>query len=203
MLFRSTFRFDLTGSGESDGEFQDVTLTSELQDGEAILDFVRSQDYIDENRVGLMGMSFGGMLVGMLGGMRKDDVKAIYLTSPATCAIEDIKKGHVQGCPINDEAKARGYVDLHANKVGIGYVEDCVKYDPYEVASKFDKNALIMHIEGDRMVPIACAERYVDIYKERATLVPVKGDSHSYDDVEKVEVLQDNMIKFFTKEFSL
>lgn len=199
----ATFRFDLAGSGESDGEFEDVTLTSELQDGQAIIDFVRSQDYIDENRVGLMGMSFGGMLASMLGGMRKDDIKALYLASPATCAIDDIKKGHVQGCPINDEAKIKGYVELHANKVGIGYATDCVKYDPYEVSSKFDKNVLLIHIEGDPMVPIKCAEKYLDIYKDRARLVPVKGKSHSYDDLEKLESLQSNMIEFFREELVL
>lgn len=199
----ATFRFDLTGSGESDGEFINVTLTSELEDGKAIIDYVKSLDFIDETRIGLMGMSFGGLLAGMLGGIRKDDIKALYLASPATCAADDIKAGHVQGRPINEEAKSKGYVDLNGLKVGLCYAEDCLKYDPYEVSKDFDKNVLIMHIEGDPMVPVTCAEKYLDIYKDRAKFIPVEGKSHSYDSIEKVEILKNNMLEFFSKEFSL
>lgn len=196
----ATFRFDLTGSGESDGDFIDVTLTSELEDGKAIIDYVKSLDFIDETRIGLMGMSFGGLIASMLGGIRKDDIKALYIASPATCAIDDIKSGHVQGCPIDEEAKLKGYVDLKGLKVGLGYAEDCVKYNPYEIAKDFDKNVLIMHIEGDPMVPVECAEKYLDIYKDRAKFVPVKGNSHSYDNIEKMELLQNNILEFFSDE---
>ena len=199
----ATFRFDLTGSGESDGDFIDVTLTSELEDGKAIIDYVKSLDFIDKSRIGLMGMSFGGLIASMLGGIRKDDIKALYIASPATCAIDDIKLGHVQGRPIDEEAKSKGYVDLNGLKVGLGYAEDCVKYDPYEISKDFDKNVLIMHIEGDPMVPAKCGEKYLDIYKDRAKFIPVKGNSHSYDNIEKVEALKNNMLEFFSNELIL
>lgn len=199
----ATFRFDLTGSGESDGDFIDVTLTSELEDGKAIIDYVKSLDFIDENCIGLMGMSFGGLIASMLGGLRKDDIKALYIASPATGAIDDIKAGHVQGRPIDEKAKLNGYVDLNGLKVGLGYAEDCVKYSPYEVSKNFDKNVLIMHIEGDPMVSVKCAEKYLDIYKDRATFIPVEGTSHSYDSIEKVEALKNNMLEFFSKELIL
>ncbi|WP_455543785.1 alpha/beta hydrolase family protein [Intestinibacter sp.] len=200
----ATFRFDLVGSGESDGEFQDVTLTSEIADGEAIIDYVKSLDYIDKNRIGLMGMSFGGMLAAMLGGIRNDDIKSLFLAASATCAIDDIRKGHVQGKLINDEkVKERGFLDLHANKVGPCYWEDCVKYNPIKVASGFKKNALVMHIKGDPMVPAKCSEELCELYGDRAELVLVEGESHSFDTVEKVDALQEGMVKFFTKEFAI
>lgn len=200
----AVFRFDLVGSGESDGEFQDVTLTSEIADGEAIIDYVKSLDYIDENRISLMGMSFGGMLAGMLGGIRNDDIHSLFLASSGTCVMDDIRNGHVQGRPINDEkVKERGFLDLHANKVGSCYWEDCLKYDPIEISSRFKKDVLLMHIKGDMMVPAKCSEELCEVFGDRAQLVLVEGDSHSYDTVEKVEVLQNGMIEFFTKEFNL
>lgn len=200
----AVFRFDLAGSGESDGEFQDVTLTSEIADGEAIIDYVKSLDYIDESKISLMGMSFGGMLAGMLGGIRNDDIHSLFLASSGTCVMEDIKKGHVQGKLISDEkVRERGYIDLHANKVGSGYWEDCVKYNPVEVSSKFQKDVLLMHIKGDPMVPVKCSEELYKAFGDRGQLVLVDGDSHSYDTVEKVEALQNGMVEFFTKEFDL
>lgn len=199
----AVFRFDFSGSGESDGEFKDVTLSNEIEDGLAIIDYIKSLDYIDESRISVMGMSFGGVVGSMLGGLRKDDIHSLFLSSSATTFVDDIKAGHVQGYKIDDEVRRKGYIDLRGHQVGIGYAEDALKHDIYGVASNFDKNVLLMHIEGDAMVPLDCSKKYLDIYGDKAELVVVPGDSHSYDSVEKIELLEAHMIDFFEKQFGL
>lgn len=54
------FRFDFRGSGDSDGEFEDMTLPSEVDDAEAALTFLIKQRGIDRRKVGVIGLSMGG-----------------------------------------------------------------------------------------------------------------------------------------------
>ena len=43
-------RFDYRGSGESDGDFIDMTVSGELADAKNVLDFVRTLDFVDADR---------------------------------------------------------------------------------------------------------------------------------------------------------
>src|SRR5690242_9112874 len=47
----ASLRFDFYGSGESDGEFRQMTLTGEIADGRAAVAFLRKQNGIDPQRV--------------------------------------------------------------------------------------------------------------------------------------------------------
>jgi len=58
----ASLRFDFYGSGESDGEFREVTLQGEIADARAAMDFFRRQKGIDPKRLGLLGLSLGGAI---------------------------------------------------------------------------------------------------------------------------------------------
>lgn len=62
----ASLRFDFYGSGESEGEFREVTLEGELADGEEAIKFFRRQKDIDPKRVGLVGLSLGGTVAACL-----------------------------------------------------------------------------------------------------------------------------------------
>jgi alpha/beta superfamily hydrolase len=62
----ASLRFDFYGSGESDGEFREMTLRGEIADGRAAVDFLRGQAGIDPERVGLLGLSLGGAVAATL-----------------------------------------------------------------------------------------------------------------------------------------
>jgi uncharacterized protein len=55
----ASLRFDFFGSGESEGEFQQATLESEIADAEDAVDFMRREGDIGSNRLGLLGLSLG------------------------------------------------------------------------------------------------------------------------------------------------
>lgn len=63
----ASVRFDFAGSGDSDGRFEDMTVSSEVEDGLAILDYVKSLDFVDQSRIAIHGLSMGGMC-GLHGG---------------------------------------------------------------------------------------------------------------------------------------
>jgi dienelactone hydrolase len=58
----ASLRFDFYGSGESDGDFREVTLRGEISDARVAVEFFRRQKGIDPQRVGLLGISLGGRL---------------------------------------------------------------------------------------------------------------------------------------------
>ena len=68
-------RFDFAGSGSSDGKFEDMTISGEVNDALAILDWARSLTWVDEDRIGVHGLSMGGAVSSMVAGLRPDQVK--------------------------------------------------------------------------------------------------------------------------------
>ena len=47
----ASVRFDMNGSGESDGRFEDMTISSEILDAKAMLNYVESLDFVDSKKL--------------------------------------------------------------------------------------------------------------------------------------------------------
>lgn len=58
----ASLRFDFRGSGESHGDFSEMTVTREVEDTLAAFDYVRRQPGLDPQRVMLLGFSMGGLV---------------------------------------------------------------------------------------------------------------------------------------------
>jgi hypothetical protein len=58
----AVLRFDFGGHGESEGAFQDLTLTGELQDVKAAWDHLGACPKVDASRRALLGFSLGGYM---------------------------------------------------------------------------------------------------------------------------------------------
>src|ERR1035441_774266 len=56
----AVLRFDFRGSGESEGDFKDITVPGEIEDGRESLNFLSAQPEVDPNRLGILGLSMGG-----------------------------------------------------------------------------------------------------------------------------------------------
>jgi len=88
----ASVRFDMNGSGESDGKFEDMTISSEILDAKAMLEYVRSLDFVDTNKIALHGCSLGGCVASMVAGQCKDMIQALSLWCPAPDLVYNLKK---------------------------------------------------------------------------------------------------------------
>jgi pimeloyl-ACP methyl ester carboxylesterase len=79
-------RFDFRGSGDSDGEFQDMTLASEVADARAALGWLRRRAGIDRKRIGLLGMSLGSVVAQLVAADER--VRSLSLWAPITRPAE-------------------------------------------------------------------------------------------------------------------
>ena len=144
----ASVRFDMNGSGESDGRFEDMTVSSEILDAQAMLRYVRSLDFVDTKKIALHGCSLGGCVASMVAGKCKDQIRALSLWCPAPDLVYNLKE-HKTLCGQDvSNIEADGCADVEGLKLSLKFYHDACTLDPYSEASLFDKN--VCTIQGDQ-----------------------------------------------------
>lgn len=94
----ASVRFDFLNSGESDGSFEKMTLSEEIEDAEDILNYFSSLEPIDEKNIFLLGLSMGGRLRDMLPENTVKSLKDLSSGAPAgemALFIEERENSHL------------------------------------------------------------------------------------------------------------
>jgi pimeloyl-ACP methyl ester carboxylesterase len=171
------FRYDFLGSGESDGDFEEMTVSGEVAEASAILDHVRQDPRIDPTRINLLGMSMGGLVASLVAGDRPDDVHDLVLVCPAGDMYELIKSV----VDLHLSKPDLQVMDLDGNLIGRAFGEDVRTLRVYDRARNYNKNVLLIHGTNDPTVPFAVSERYIETcYGDRAVLKPIEGADHTF-----------------------
>ena len=174
----ASVRFDFLGSGESDGDSTDMSVRTEVEDLNAILDYVKTLDEVDTDHIVLSGNSMGGLVTALTGAQREDDVDALVLNYPAFSIPDDNRSGRVQDIEfdVNDVPET---ITLRNYTIGARYITDTLDMDPYEEACGFSKDVLIFHGDADEIVNISYSEKAAELYPS-AELVVVEGGGHGF-----------------------
>jgi len=191
----SAFRFDFFGHGESEGKFEDVTISEAVDDAIQAIGFVKGKGF---SRVALFGSSFGGMAA-LLAAAREKGLFALALKSPVSDRLGKI---------IADEDKVsiehwkkNGFI-LHESSVmgkprlNYSFCKDAENVSAFDAAKKIRVPVLIVHGGMDEVVP-------VEQSKKTASLIPncrleiIQGADHHYSkpgDFEKMLALVSGFI---------
>ncbi len=182
----AALRFDFRGSGESEGDFEHVTISDEIVDTLAALNFLRSQLEIDGARVGIIGLSLGGC-VAACAAARDGRVKALALW--AALADPNILK---PGDSISlDLLEKQGWTDVGGWKVSRDFYEDAKTIHPLHEVSKYNGSVLIIHGGRDSVVPIEHAYLYYNAFQCPKDLHILPESDHTFNKVAwEEEVLQ-------------
>jgi pimeloyl-ACP methyl ester carboxylesterase len=175
----AVIRFDFSGSGESDGDFSEMTFSSEVLEAQEILKFVRFLPSTDSDRIGLVGLSMGGAIASILAGTNPSVVKALVLWSAA--GIDTIKE-------ITREKEAaevfsrneRGQIDLGGLWLNENFYTDLSNWNAYETVKNYPGAALLLHGTKDELVPPETAKQYQQALEERAVLIYIPEADHTY-----------------------
>jgi len=76
-----SLRIDFRGSGDSDGNWEDTTFNGQISDAIAGIDYLSSLPFVNNSRIGVLGLSQGG-LVAACTASRDNRVKSAVLWSP-------------------------------------------------------------------------------------------------------------------------
>lgn len=191
----ASIRVDFAGSGESDGEFINMTLSGELEDAENILLYAKSLKFADTERIGVVGFSMGGAVASMLAGKHRDEIKALSLWAPAGNMAEIVINDFI-GKAYGDFLKA-GYHEFEGVTIGKSFVEDIQSLDIYHTASAYNGKVLLLHGDADEVVHLSASKRYLKNYGEKASLTVIDGADHLFTQQAWKQQMLRQTLKFF------
>ncbi|MGQ9903870.1 MAG: alpha/beta hydrolase family protein [Anaerolineae bacterium] len=182
----AALRFDFRGSGDSEGEFQDMTAPGELSDAKAGLDWMVAHPALDSARLGVAGVSLGGMIAAQLAGRNPSLVRGLVLLAAladTTLFGATAQQTAQQSGASPLEALARdGYYLLWGYPLGMGFVQTIFEQKPLEDVKRYRGRALIIHSAGDPTVPYQHAELYKEALGDRAALHKLDSQTHVFDE---------------------
>ncbi|WP_304676877.1 alpha/beta hydrolase [uncultured Lactobacillus sp.] len=174
----ASVRFDFNGHGDSDGKFENMTVLNEIEDANAILNYVKTDPHV--RNIYLVGHSQGGVVASMLAGLYPDIIKKVVLLAPAATLKSDALEGNTQGVTYNpDHIPDRlPFKDL---TLGGFYLRIAQQLPIYEVSAQFTKPVCLIHGTDDTVVSPNASKKYDQIY-QNSTLHLIKGADHCFSD---------------------
>lgn len=153
----ASLRFDFLGSGDSDGEYIDVTFLTECEEGRKIIDYAYK---MNQNKpIILLGFSMGGAVAAYLSYEQREKIKKLVLISPAGCM-----NLHANNTFTNNVVDENGNVDLGGYYLNEKFKNSFNGINLYQDVEKFDKPVLVIHGGNDLSVPIEYGKKYSELY---------------------------------------
>lgn len=184
----ASLRFDFAGSGESDGQFADMTMSGEADDAEAALEFLGRHPAVDAGRIGALGLSLGGGVAALLAGRRGKDVRALALLAavaePARI-LSFIRIGKFES-----QLAQRDYIDWDGLMIRRGFLQDLEGLWPAKAAATYPGPVLIVHGGEDATCPPT--EAYTYRQEREASSAPtrfeiIRGADHTFNTLEHTQ----------------
>ena len=188
--------FDFCGGsvmkkGKSDGATTDMSVLTEVQDLEAVIEYVQSLPYTG-NELLLMGCSQGGFVSALVAAKHPESVNKLVLFYPALCIPDDARAGKMMFARF-DPKNIPERINCGPMKLGRCYVEDVLAMDPFAEISLYTGPVLIIHGTKDKIVDIEYAKKAQKAYSD-ATLHIIEKAKHGFKgkyDAEALSYLRD------------
>ena len=172
----AVYCFDFCGGNPkpmSSLEMTDMSVMTEKEDLLHVIDDVTGQDFIDPERVWILGESQGGIVSALAGPEREDLIRGMILYYPALCIPDDAHKRFSTREEIPDLMKTMGK-DLSRK-----YYEDIYDLDVYETIRHFQKPVLIIHGDADKVVDVSYGRKAAQVYPD-SEYHELKGEQHGW-----------------------
>jgi len=196
-------RFDFTNDvGKSEGRFEDLRFSGELEDLKTVIEYVSSLDEIDETRIALAGHSMGGVIT-IITAVQLNDSNircTISLSSPFRVDKERLLKFSIDKISL-EEWKQAGYVKIKSPymkssyRLSYDFMAERESFLVEKYASQL-KNHLVIHGDSDRGLPVEHAGKIYDCLQEPKKIVIIEGLTHFYKDIVALGKLEKEMIKW-------
>jgi dipeptidyl aminopeptidase/acylaminoacyl peptidase len=191
----AALRFDFRGSGESEGDFVDMTVEGEISDAIASMNFLQIQPELDPDRIGVLGLSLGGLVAACVAG-RDTRVKSLALWA-ALSLVEEVSF-------LADERHQRqlaewGFIDWEGNLMGASFLEELAQMQPLEGVAHYQGPALIIHGTSDESLRVQNALAYQNAIPGRTELHIVESAGHTFDSHEWEEEVIEGTREWFLK----
>jgi uncharacterized protein len=171
----SSFRFDMFAHGESEGKFEDLTVTKAVSGALSAIGMLKEMGF---QKMGVMGVSFGG-IVALVTAYKTKEVKYLALKSPVSDYVYLKEKREGKAKVLQDgsfEITTRKGVTYKLNKC---FYEDGLANSPYKFAKELDVPVLIVHGDEDSLVPLEQSQKLIELLP-KVRLEVIEGCDHWY-----------------------
>jgi len=170
-----TFDFRNGSSASRSGrDMSKMSVMTEVSDLEAIIETAKTWDFVDTDRIILMGGSQGGFVTAATAAKHTDEIAGVVLLYPALVIVDDVHEMFGSVDEIPESFSYRGWFTA-----GRRYAADVWDYDVYREISAYDKPVLILHGDRDYMVDSSYSERAAENYADAEYHI-IHGAGHGF-----------------------
>lgn len=176
----NSLRIDFYGHGESDGKFEDVTVSRGVDDVLSAINFLDQRGHTD---IHYLGTSYGGAC-GILAAAKTAKLKSLILRSPvADFWTRELMRMSKEKLLEWETEGFRMYVMGNGKDLRLNYsfLKDMEQTNGFAAAKNIEIPTLIVHGDQDESVPILLSEMLVKVIPN-SKLVVIKGADHRYSD---------------------
>lgn len=193
----SSFRFDVFGHGESEGLFEDVTISEAVDDILKAIEFLRGLGY---TKIALAGSSFGG-IASIMAASKTNTLSFLVLKCPVSEYNEKEFLTHREEFEKWKQTGYKTYYDEEGKeiyRVKFSFYEDAKYNNGYEAAPKIKVPTLIVHGDADRTVPISQSIKTSKLISN-CELKVVHGADHRFERPEEFKQMINAIVDFIVK----
>lgn len=189
--------YDRAGHGESDGDFFDTSVSLDVRQAHQVLAAIAGLDAVDAGNLHLVGMSLGSVIASVVAAESALPLRSLTMWSTAAMFADEIRDGFLQGRSL-EALDAEGYFDFLGMRMGPAVRNDAVSFDVYGRASAYDGPVRLLHGTAD-FIPVSYAERYLEVYGDRAELTVVEGADHGWAELPQRDLVISHTVDFINR----
>jgi len=194
----NTMRFDFYGHGESDGKFEDITISEGVNDILQVIKYLKNNGY---TKIGLLGTSFGGACSIIAAG-QTNDLFLLALRSPVadyfTRELMTKTKEYLVDWKLNGDCIYRKGEDKEL-RLKYSFYEDMKNLNGLLSATKIIISTFIVHGDKDEIIPIILSEM-LNKAIINSELKVIQGADHRYTDPKLDSIAVDLLIEFISSK---
>lgn len=169
------YYFDFSGCGESEGNYEQTSLTKLTQDLRSVYNYIVALDYVEPANVSLIGHSFG---TSVINAAQITDVQRIVLGGSPFYPYETIRNLFPD---FNENGISRRMATSERTRtMGPQFWADLKLYKPDELIGNFTCPILFIHGKQDNIVPIKNMEDLSSHAKKPQRLV-LEQSGHDFE----------------------
>ncbi|MFZ1721977.1 MAG: alpha/beta fold hydrolase [Microgenomates group bacterium] len=177
----ASIRFDASGFGDSEGALEDdYRFSNYIEDTEAVYKWLCAQDFVDSNKIGVIGQSMGGAQT-ILFASNHPELKIVCAISPPDRIGTVDALGRVR-----EHWKSQGFIEEISSRYGkkikipYAYLEDAEQYDFTTLAKKIVCPLVVVLGEKDATVLPEQSDAVFAAANEPKTLIRIAEMDHFY-----------------------
>jgi predicted esterase len=185
----ASYIFDFRGGSyesSSDGLVEDMTVSSEVDDLNAVFDMVKGLSFVDKDNLYLLGHSQGGLVSALVANNRVCEVKGLFLVSPAFIIPEISNELRIFSKSDKDDLKLYNSSSISdwwfsegKDFLGDDYLVDSGNISLFDDVVGFNKHVCIFHCIDDMIVPLSYIICANDAYSD-CELIVLNDESHLF-----------------------